>query len=203
MMSTALLPTQYLLYGDDGYDSHIVRFCLEEKGLEYRFVASASDDDELAWLNPYKTLPILVGKELSLYEPNIIMEYLDERHPSVRLLPATPKERAMVRTLLWRIQKDWLSFGRILLTHPDSFDEKKAIHAKKTLSDTLITLSPLFAKKEFFLSDELGICDIWLVPFLYRLPQMGIELPIRLCRPVYDYFARLSQRIAFQKTLIS
>lgn len=200
-MNTPLFPTQFLLYGNDGYDTHVVRFLLEEKALDYHIVCADRVDEELAALNPYKTLPILVGRDVHLYEINIIFEYLEERHQFPKLLPITPKERAYVRTLAWRIQKDWLSLGYVLLTHPDSLDSNTAQHAKRTLSDMLTTIAPLFAKKPYFLSDTLGFCDILLVPFLYRLPIMGIDLPTHLCQPLLAYKERLTQRTTFQKTL--
>ncbi len=201
-MSQALLPTQFLIYGDDGYDSHVLRWLLEEKGLDYRFVwADTLNFDELAQLNPYHTLPILLSRDVVLYEITVIFEYLEERHQANKLLPPTPKERAMVRTLAWRIQKDWLSLAKTLLTHPDSFDKNAGDHAKKTLSDTLTTIAPLFGQKPFFLSDTLGFCDILLVPLLWRLPQMGIVLPAHLCRPLIDYQDRLQKRQSFINTL--
>lgn len=200
-MQSALLPTQFLLYGNDGYDSHVVRFLLEAKGLSYDFIATDTADDELAQLNPYKTLPILVGKELAMYEFSVIFEYLEERHQAVRLLPATPKERASVRTLAYRIDKDWLSLGKILLTHPDSFNKKQADHTKKTLSDTLVTIAPLFGHQPFFLSETMTVCDVLLAPFLWRLPKMGIDLPSHLCRPLISYQGRLFQLPAFQNSL--
>lgn len=150
-MSTSLLPNQFLLYADDGYDSHVVRFLLEEKKLSHTLKFLPHDrPDELAELNPYRTLPILVGKEVVLYETNIIFEYLEERYGMGKLLPADPKDKAQTRLLAWRLQKDWLSLGRTLLTHPDSFDSHSASLAKKTLTDLLITLSPLFARTSFF-----------------------------------------------------
>lgn len=126
-----LLPTQFILYGDDGYDSHVIRLLLEEKQLSYE-LALVKDErpDELAELNPYATLPILVGRDLTLYELNTIFEYLEERHGAGKLLPDTPKERAMVRQLAWRLQTDWLTLGRTLLTHPDSSNPQTALIAK-------------------------------------------------------------------------
>ncbi|UNU73076.1 glutathione S-transferase N-terminal domain-containing protein [Moraxella nasovis] len=193
-----LLPTQFVLYGDDGYDSHVVRLLLEHKNLPYE-LALVTDDrpEEIAELNPYGTVPILVGRDLTLYEINTIFEYLEDRHGADKLLPATPKERAYVRQLAWRLQHDWLILARTLLTHPDSFDEPSAQQAKKTLSDSLVTLSPLFGQYEFFLSDSFGWCDVLLTPLLWRLPQMGIELPATLCRPLIEYQKRLFCRKSF------
>lgn len=192
---------QFLLYGNDSYDSHVVHFLLWEKGLDFEFEFKESADEELAQLNPYKTLPILVSKELALYEFSVIFEYLEERHQANKLLPATPKERAMIRTLAYRIDKDWLSLGRTLLTHPDSFDKKQAQLAQKTLSDTLITLSPLFAQKPFFLSDKMTLCDVLLAPFFWRLPNMGITLPEHHCRPLIAYQKRLFALPSFVHSL--
>lgn len=198
----ALSPTQFLLYGDDGYTSHIVRFLLEEKAISYEFILTDDGKEELAELNPYKTLPILTNREISLYEIGVMFEYLEERHPANSLLPHTPKERAIIRTLAWRIQKDWLSLAKVLLTHSDSFDDLAASTARKTLSDTLVTVAPLFGQKPFFLSDKLTFCDILLVPFLWRLPMMQINLPAHLCRPLLEYQRRMTARQGFIDSLI-
>lgn len=199
---STLTPNHFLLYADDGYDSHVVRLLLEEKEVNYQLIMSP-ERSELAELNPYATLPILASRDLVLYEINVIFEYLEERLGANKLLPATPQERAKMRQLAWRLQQDWLKLGRILLTHPDSFDEQSAIHAKKSLSDSLITLSPLFARTEFFMSNNFGVCDVWLAPLLWRLPKMGIDLPTTLCRPLIGYMERLFARPTFQKTLIT
>lgn len=196
------LATGFCLFGDTGYESQVVRFLLEEKHLDYQFrYIDSVRPDELASLNPYQTLPILTNKDVALYEINVIFEYLEERHQGHRLLPIAPKERAMVRTLAWRIQKDWLSLGKTLLTHPDSFNKEQAIYAKKTLSDTLITLSPVFAKKPFFMSDEFGWCDVLLAPLLWRLEEMGLQLPKSLCGGLFAYRERVCTRPTFQNTL--
>lgn len=198
-----LSPTEFLLYADDGYDSHVVRFLLEEKQLPYHMVFVHEERPEIiAELNPYATLPILANRDVVLYELNIIFEYLEERHKAHPLMPNTPKDKAFVRQLAWRLQKDWLALGRVLMTHPDSFNAKQAHHAKKTLSDSLITLTPLFARHEFFMSDDFGWCDILLLPLLYRLPSMGIVLPVHLCQPLIAYQQRLIKRSSFQKTLL-
>ena len=197
-MADVLLPNQFVLYGDGGYDSHVISFLLEEKRLSYEFCAIHDvRPDELAELNPYQTLPILANKEISLYEPNIIFEYLEERHPAVKLLPMTPKERALTRTLAWRIQRDWLSLARQLLTHPDSFDALRAHEAKKSLTDILLTLSPIFAKQPFFLSENLGWCDILLMPLLHRLDDMDISLSPKLAHGITNYYLRLKERAGF------
>ena len=194
--------SQLILYADDGYNSHVVRLLLEEKKLAYYLSRLHSErPEDLTELNPYHTLPVLQQREIALYEINVIFEYLEERYHANKLLPDTPQERAQFRQLAWRIQHDWLVLGKRLLLHPDSFNKAQAALAKKQLSDSLITLSPLFAHKPYFMSDEFGWCDVLLAPLLWRLEEMGIELPCAISRPLFDYQKRVFERDSFQKSI--
>ena len=194
--------SQLILYADDGYDSHVVRLLLEEKKLDYYLSRLHSErPEDLTELNPYHTLPVLQQREIALYEINVIFEYLEERYHANKLLPETPQERAQFRQLAWRIQRDWLVLGKRLLMHPDSFNKAQAAMAKKQLSDSLITLSPLFAHKPYFMADEFGWCDVLLSPLLWRLEEMGIELPRAISRPLFDYQKRVFERDSFQKSV--
>ena len=194
--------SQLILYADDGYNSHVVRLLLEEKKLAYYLSRLHSErPEDLTELNPYHTLPVLQQREIALYEINVIFEYLEERYHANKLLPDTPQERAQFRQLAWRIQRDWLVLGKRLLLHPDSFNKAQAALAKKQLSDSLITLSPLFAHKPYFMADEFGWCDVLLAPLLWRLEEMDIELPRAISRPLFDYQKRVFERDSFQKSV--
>ncbi|MDE4454658.1 MULTISPECIES: glutathione S-transferase N-terminal domain-containing protein [unclassified Psychrobacter] len=194
--------SQLILYADDGYDSHVVRLLLEEKKLAYYLSRLHSErPEDLTELNPYHTLPVLQQREIALYEINVIFEYLEERYHANKLLPDTPQERAQFRQLAWRIQRDWLVLGKRLLMHPDSFNKAQAAIAKKQLTDSLITLSPLFAHKPYFMADEFGWCDVLLAPLLWRLEEMGIELPRAISRPLLEYQTRIFERKSFQKSV--
>ena len=194
--------SQLILYADDGYNSHVVRLLLEEKKLAYYLSRLHSErPEDLTELNPYHTLPVLQQREIALYEINVIFEYLEERYHANKLLPDTPQERAQFRQLAWRIQHDWLVLGKRLLLHPDSFNKAQAALAKKQLSDSLITLSPLFSHKPYFMADEFGWCDVLLAPLLWRLEEMGIELPRAISRPLFDYQKRVFERDSFQKSV--
>ena len=194
--------SQLILYADDGYDSHVVRLLLEEKKLAYYLSRLHSErPEDLTELNPYHTLPVLQQREIALYEINVIFEYLEERYHANKLLPETPQERAQFRQLAWRIQRDWLALGKRLLIHPDSFNKAQAAMARKQLSDSLITISPLFAHKSYFMADDFGWCDVLLAPLLWRLEEMQIELPRAISRPLFDYQKRVFERESFQKSV--
>ncbi len=194
--------SQLILYADDGYDSHVVRLLLEEKKLDYYLSRLQSErPEDLTELNPYYTLPVLQQRDIALYEINVIFEYLEERYHTNKLLPESPQERAQFRQLAWRIQRDWLILGKRLLTHPDSFNTTQAAIAKKQLTDSLITLSPLFAHKCYFMADNFGWCDILLAPLLWRLEEMDIKLPPTISRPLLEYQLRLFERESFKKSI--
>lgn len=194
--------SQLILYADDGYNSHVVRLLLEEKKLAYYLSRLQSErPEDLTELNPYHTLPVLQQREIALYEINVIFEYLEERYHANKLLPDTPQARAQFRQLAWRIQHDWLVLGKRLLVHPDSFNKAQAAIAKKQLTDSLITLSPLFAHKSYFMADEFGWCDVLLAPLLWRLEEMNIELPRAISRPLFDYQTRVFERESFKKSV--
>lgn len=194
-----------ILYADDGYLSHQVRLVLHEKQLNFDELNIRQDEhfEDLADLNPYNTLPVLVYRDLILYQNMVIFEYLEDRYYQNKLLPETPNERAKYRQLIWRINHDWLTKADILLTHPDTLNIAQANKTRQDLTNSLITLSPLFSHQSFFLSDKMGLCDCLLASILYRLDEMQIQLPSALCRPILQYQQRIFSREAFQKSLKS
>ena len=59
----------------------------------------------------------------------------------------------------------------------------------------------LLDEKPFFMSDEFTLVDCCVAPILWRLPQMGIELPPKHGKPILDYMERMFDRDAFQASL--
>ena len=80
--------------------SHRCRFVLFEKGMDFeiRDVDLYNKPEDISVMNPYGQVPILVERDLILYESNIINEYIDERFPHPQLMPADPIMRARART---------------------------------------------------------------------------------------------------------
>jgi len=180
--------------------SHRVRIVLAEKGVAVDIidVDPANKPAELADHNPYNELPTLVDRDLVLYEPDIMMEYLDERFPHPPLLPVYPVARAQSRLMMYRIKKDWSRLVDLILDDPDS---KKADSARKELKESLIATSPIFAEKPFFMSDEFTIVDCCVASLLWRLPVLGVELPEPQAKPVLKYMERIFERDAFKASL--
>ncbi|MFK3797583.1 glutathione S-transferase N-terminal domain-containing protein [Pseudomonas sp. NPDC088444] len=180
--------------------SHRVRIVLAEKGVSAEIidVVEGQHSAKLIEANPYGTVPTLVDRDLALYESTVVMEYLDERYPHPPLLPVYPVARANSRLLMHRIQRDWCALVDVILDSRNK-DAVRA-QARKELRESLTGVSPLFAEKPFFLSDEQSLVDCCLLPILWRLPVLGIELP-RPAKPLLDYMERQFAREAFQASL--
>jgi stringent starvation protein A len=180
--------------------SHRVRIVLAEKGVSAEIISVEKDryPAKLLEVNPYASLPTLVDRDLALYESTVVMEYLDERYPHPPLLPVYPVARANSRLLIHRIQRDWCAQVDLILD-PRSKEAARAV-ARKELRESLTGVSPLFADKAYFLSDELSLVDCCLLPILWRLPVLGIELP-KPAKPLLDYMERQFAREAFQLSL--
>ena len=89
---------------------HTCRIVMQEKIAEcdFRYLGEEDIEQELAELNPYGESPTLVDRDLVLYSPGVINEYLDERLPHPPLMPIDPVGRGRARLLISRLQRDWL-----------------------------------------------------------------------------------------------
>lgn len=179
--------------------SHRVRIVLAEKGVTVEIHDTDPDNtpEDLSSLNPYNSLPTLVDRDLVLYDPNVMMEYLDERFPHPPLLPVYPVARAQSRLWIKRIEKDWCGLIDTIVKGKG----KEVEAARKELTDSLVTVAPIFAELPFFMSEEFSIVDCCVAPILWRLPALGIELPEAQCKPMLQYMERLFEREAFQASL--
>ena len=185
--------------GEDHY-SHRVRIVLAEKAVTVDIidVDPFNKPDELADVNPYNELPALVDRDLVLYEPNVMMEYLDERFPHPPLLPVYPVARAESRLYMYRMQREWAALADLILTSKDQAAIEKA---QKELRESLINVAPIFQEKPYFMSDEFTIVDCCLAPILWRLPILGVEISKEQAQPLFDYMDLIFDRESFKESL--
>ena len=181
--------------------SHRVRIVLAEKGVSVDLVESEDGVlvPELGDLNPYNTMPTLIDRDLVLYESKVMMEYLDERFPHPPLLPVYPVARAESRLFMYRVERDWCSLVDTIL---DSSKGNDVAVARRDLGDSLTALSPIFAEKPFFMSEEFTLVDCCIAPILWRLPALGVDIKAsKQTKPLYGYMDSLFGREAFQESL--
>ncbi|MET1254017.1 stringent starvation protein SspA [Aliikangiella maris] len=200
MATVAKRSVMTLYSGADDVYSHQVRIVLAEKGVNFESIEVISNQqppEDLIDLNPYNTVPTLVDRELVLFESPIIMEYLDERFPHPPLMPVYPVARARSRLMMHRVEKDWYSLMKSILNGK----EREAEKSRKELTESLLTLAPVFSETPYFLSEEFSLIDCCLAPLMWRLSAMGITLTGRGSKEVSQYMELLFERDSFQASL--
>ena len=178
--------------------SHRCRFVLYEKGMDFQVidVDMFNKPEDIAVMNPYNRLPVLVERDLILYESNIINEYIDERFPHPQLMPADPVMRARARLMLFNMEKELFEHVEAL----ESGKEKQVDKARAHVTDRLIELSPVFTKTKYMLGDEFTMLDVAIAPMLWRLDHYGIRLG-KSAAPLMKYGERIFSRPAFSEAL--
>lgn len=179
---------------------HQIRFVLAEKGVtaEIEFVEASHLPQELLDLNPYGSIPTLIDRDLTLYEPHIALEYLDERFPHPPLMPVYPIVRANSRLTMYRMRKEWYKAYETIINAPKSEEAKEA---RKSLQDDLTAISIMFKEKPYFMSDDFTLCDCYFAPLLWRLSILDVVLPKTAEKHYISYMARIFERPAFIESL--
>ncbi len=176
------------------------RFVLFEKGMDFeiRDIDMYHKPEDINVMNPYGEVPILVERDLVLYESNIINEYIDERFPHPQLMPPDPVERARTRLLLVNLERE--IFKHVYTLENKASSETKRKEARETIRDRLVGLAPVVAKNKYLKGEDFSMLDIALAPLLWRLNYYGIELPTE-GKPVQKYAERVFSRPAFIEAL--
>ena len=86
----------------DDFRSHWIRYVLAEKQIKYQLILVDYEDEDLASLNPYNQLPMLLENDLKLFNTAIISEYLDDRYRQNKLYTDAPMPHAKQRQYIWR-----------------------------------------------------------------------------------------------------
>ncbi len=178
--------------------SHRCRIVLYEKGMDFQIVDvdRYNMPEDLAVMNPYNRVPVLVERDLILYEANIINEYIDDRFPHPQLIPADPVMRARARLFLFRFELEL--FSQIDAIEQGS--QKTADKARAVIRDNLTQIAPVFAKQRYMLGEEFSMLDVAIAPLLWRLDHYGIQLG-KQAAPLMKYAERLFSRPAFIESL--
>ncbi len=169
------------------------RIVLYEKQMDFQVidVDLFNKPEDIAVINPYNRVPVLVDRDLVLYESNIINEYIDERFPHPQLMPPDPIMRARARQLLHTMEQELFSHIDIL-----EKNQKAADRSRLHVRDRLIELAPIFSKQKHMLGEEFSMLDVAIAPLLWRLDHYGIELG-KQAAPLMKFAERIFSRQGF------
>ena len=166
--------------------------------FEIKDVDIFNKPEDLAVMNPYNQVPVLVERDLILHESNIINEYIDERFPHPQLMPGDPVMRGRGRLVLFRMEKELFNFVHVL-ENPNATNKEQA-KAREAIGNGLTMLAPAFAKSKYILGEDFSMIDVALSPLLWRLDHYDIKLG-KSAAPLLKYAERIFQREAFIEAL--
>jgi len=168
----------------------------KDVNVEVNFVNDQTKPEDLNDLNPYGSVLTLIDRDLVIYEPQVMMEYLDERYPHPPLMPVDPVSRANNRQVRYRIMRDLYA----LIGPLQGRNEIAAANARKALRDNFTAIAPAFGQQPYFLSEEMSLIDCCLAPLLWRLNDYGVKLPAQ-AKALSQYAERMFGRPGFKASL--
>ncbi|HVK56142.1 MAG TPA: glutathione S-transferase N-terminal domain-containing protein [Burkholderiales bacterium] len=170
------------------------RIVLFEKGMDFQIidVDLFNKPEDLAVMNPYNRVPVLVERDLILYESNIINEYIDERFPHPQLMPADPVMRARARLFLFRFEQELFTHVQVL-EHGTAKQQEKA---RFVIKENLTQIAPIFTKQKYMLGEEFSMLDVAVAPLLWRLEHYQVPMT-KQAAPLLKYAERIFSRQAF------
>src|SRR5215212_5169962 len=135
---------------------------LHEKGIDFEVneVDLSNKSEEFLKVSPYGKVPVLRVNGTSLYESNIVNEYLDEVYESPRLMPDDPEYRALARSLM-AFADDYFftSVYRVRMGLQRGYSEDEIQEAKEKLNDALSRLEHQLEGKKYLMG-EYSLADI-------------------------------------------
>ncbi len=179
-----------------------VRVVMAEKKLDYQLVEDNvwAEDSTIAASNPLGKVPCLVmdGQD-AMFDSRVIVEYLDTLSPVGKLIPASGRERAEVKT--WEALADGLLDAAILVRLERTFAGRSEAQRSQEWIDrqlgkvhaSLRAMSLGLGEKAFCSGIHLSLSDIavgcalgWLA---FRFPDIA-------WRTEYTNLARLHDKLA-------
>ncbi len=186
--------------------SRRVCMALLEKNIPHELVvvdmaARKHRDPAYLALNPYGRVPTLQDGDFLLYESTAILSYLECQYPEPALVPADPRERALVDMhmklcdIQMARQAGIIMFPKRFLPK-ERWDEKAMAQAKGEIEKHLAIVEKQIAGKQFLVGDRYTLAEICYTPFVQFFPLMEITVP----PAVAGWIARMQQRPSAVKT---
>ena len=178
---------------------------LHEKGIDFEVheVDLSNKSEEFLSVSPYGKVPVLSVNGTSLYESNVVNEYLDEAYDSPRLMPEYPEERALVRS--WMAFADdyfFPSIYRVRMGLQRGYSEDEIQEAKEKLYDALSRLKHQLEDRQY-LAGEYTLADIAHAGNFHRLRVLtkSGEVPLHKYLNVMAWMERVENRESYKASV--
>ncbi len=178
------------------------RIVLYEKGVDFDVheVDLSNKSEEFLSVSPYGKVPVLAVNGMSLYESNVVNEYLDEVYETPRLMPANPEQRALTRS--WMAFADDYFFPfifRIRMGSQRGFSEEQIQEAREKLQDSLSRLESQLESREYLMG-EYTLADIAHAGNFHRLRELAKrgDVPLQKYPNVTAWMERVESRESYK-----
>ena len=178
---------------------------LHEKGVDFEVneVDLSNKSEEFLNVSPYGKVPVLSVNGTSLYESNIVNEYLDETHDSPRLMPENPEQRASARS--WMAFADdyfFPSIFRVRVGPQRGFSEEQLREAKEKLYDALSRLERQLENREY-LAGEYTLADIAHAGNFHRLRELAEsgDVPLHEYPNITGWMEQVEARESYERSI--
>jgi len=184
------------------------RIVLREKRIpheeiEVDVLAGAHRGPEFRRLNPFGQIPVLEDAGLVICESVAILEYLEERFPSPRLLPADAGPRALTRQfMLWSgdyLSGPWEAWMRPAFAPAAPVDVAGREKAHADSAAHLDVLERRLATRDWLI-DRYSLADVCYAPLVTVFDRVGLGDLISARARVAAWVARLLERPAVRET---
>jgi glutathione S-transferase len=175
---------------------------LHEKGIDFDIyeVDLRNKSEEFLSVSPYGKVPVLAVNGTSLYESNVVNEYLDEVHEAPRLMPENPEQRALARS--------WMAFAneyffpaifRVRIGPQRGFSEEQIQEANEKLRDALSRLEHQLEGGQYLVG-EYTLADIAHAGNFHRLRELAKRGDVSLERypNVTTWMERVESRESYK-----
>ena len=178
---------------------------LHEKGIDFEVheVDLSNKSEEFLKVSPYGKVPVLRVNGTSLYESNIVNEYLDEVHDSPRLMPDDPVQKASMRS--WMAFADDYFFPavyRVRMGLQRGYSEDEIQEAREKLDDALSRLEHQLEGREYLVG-EYTLADIAHAGNFHRLRVLAKsgEVSLEYYPNVMVWIERVQSRESYEASV--
>lgn len=65
----------------------------------------------------------------------------------------------------------------------------------------MTALDRVFEEKSYFMNDDFTLVDCVIAPLLWRLPHLGVHIPLQSARSIFEYERFIFERESFKASL--
>ncbi len=179
-----------------------VLLALRHKGVKHEVVMPEDGikTPEYLAMNPLGKMPTLKDGATVLPESSVICEYIDEKYPKKRIIPATPKAAGMARLLATICDLYVQAPITALFRQRDPKNRDKAVVEEKlaeldkgleVLGQYLDDKGPWAMGKRFTMADCFALPALFFVQL--TIPGFGVKDPLAKHKKVKKYWSSLKR----------